>query len=69
MPAIRRLKTADNVRTALAMVFRKVEAGTMDPGTARVLVYCAATLGSIIRDSDLEARLDALEAAQGKEQR
>lgn len=39
----------------------------MDPGTARVLIYCAATLGSIIRDSDLEARLEALEAAQKRE--
>lgn len=66
MVAIRRLKTAGNVRQALAWVFRQVEAGTMDPNTARVLIYCSATLATLIRDSDLEARVEVLEADQAK---
>lgn len=66
MVAIRRLKTAGNVRQALAWVFRQVEAGALDPNTARVLIYCSATLAAIIRDSDLEARIEALEATQQK---
>ena len=64
MPSIRRLKTADNIRSALAVVYRKVEAGTMDVATARVLIYAGSVMAAVIRDSDLEARLEALEAAQ-----
>ena len=61
MPSIRRLRTADNIRTALASVFRKVEKGEMDTKTANTLIYCGATMAGIVRDVDLEARLDALE--------
>ena len=63
VPAIRRLKTSDNVRAALAAVYRKVENGDMDLGTARVLIYAAATLAAVMRDTELEARLEALERA------
>lgn len=48
----------------LASIFRAVEAGTMELDKARVLVYCAATMAGIVRDVDLEARLDALEARE-----
>ena len=61
MVAVRRLKTADNVRQALGWIFRQVEGGKMDTQTARVLVYTCATLGAVIRDSDIEGRIDALE--------
>ena len=64
MPAIRRLKTADNIRAALASIYRKVENGQMDLTTARVLIYCGATMAGIVRDAELEARLDAFEATQ-----
>ena len=67
MPAIRRLKTADNVRAALAWVFRQVENDTIDPSKARVMIYACATMANIITSADLEARLEALEQ-QAKEE-
>lgn len=65
MPAIRRLKTAQDVRSALATLYRKLEADEIDPQKARVMVYVAATIASIIKDESmerLEERLAALEA-------
>ena len=50
------------MRAALGWVFRQVETDRIDPNKARVLIYCCTSLASIIRDSDLESRLDALEA-------
>lgn len=63
MPAVMRLKTADDARRALAQVIRDLKANTIDVGRARCMVYALATLATIVRDSDLEARLAALEAA------
>jgi len=61
VPAVRRLKTADNVRAALARIFRQVEADQMEPTKARVLIYCASVMVGVINSADLEARLQALE--------
>ncbi len=63
MPSQRRLKTQDNCRTAIAWVFREVEGERMDPTRARVLIYAALSISSIISEHDLEARLVALETA------
>jgi hypothetical protein len=60
----RRLKSAEDVRRALAWIFRQVESGRMDDKKARVLIYASSSLAILIRDTDLEARLEALEAAQ-----
>lgn len=67
MAAVLRMKTAEDVRRALARLYRQLEKDEIDPPRARCMIYAAATLGSLIRDSDLEARLDALEAAQAQE--
>jgi hypothetical protein len=41
--------------------------GTIDEKKGRTLIYGCATLAAIQRDSQLEERLDALEAAQAEE--
>ncbi len=63
MPSQRRLKTQDNCRVAIAWVFREVEAERMDAGRARVLIYAALSISSILSEHDLEKRLEALETA------
>lgn len=64
MPSVRRLKTADDVRRTLADLYRKLERDEIDVQKARAAVYLLATLASVIQSSDLEKRLEALEAAQ-----
>lgn len=67
MPAVRRLKTADDVRNALATVFRRMESGEMDHNTGRALVYCGSAIAAVIKDETLERleeRLAALEASE-----
>lgn len=63
MPATMRLKTSDDVRRALAGIVRSIKNEDLDIARGRVLIYGLSTLGSIIKDSDLEARIQALEAA------
>ena len=72
MPSVKRLKSADDVRCALAGWLRKLENDEMEAGKARALIYGAATLAGIIKDQTLEAleeRLAALEAQLEKEKR
>jgi len=64
MAAVRRFKTLEDTRKALAAFLRAIETRKMDPTVGRTLIYGCSQLASIIRDSDLEARLEALEAAQ-----
>lgn len=64
MPSVRRLKTAEDVRVALAKIYRGLESDQIEVGKGRALVYVLATLSSVIRDSDIERRLDALEASR-----
>lgn len=62
MAAVKRLKTANDVRIELGRLYRAIEADQVEPTKARVLVYTLTTLGNLIRDTDLERRLEALEA-------
>lgn len=62
MPSVRRLKTAEDVRVALAKLYRDLERDEVDVQKGRALVYVLATLSNVIRDSDIEKRLEALEA-------
>ncbi len=68
MPAVRRFKSAEDVRKALAAYMRCIEAGTMDPNVGRCLIYGCATLTNIIREGELEKRIEALELQQRGEQ-
>jgi hypothetical protein len=53
-----------NVRCALADALRDLEAGTMEPGKARVLIYGYSVLAGIIQGTDLEDRIATLEHAR-----
>ncbi len=57
----RSLNSQDDIRRALANVYRRLESDELDPQKGRVLIYCALSLSNVLRDSDLEARLEALE--------
>lgn len=58
----RSLSTQDDIRRALAKVYRDLDADRLDPVKARVLIYCALTLSTVLRDTALEDRIAALEA-------
>lgn len=66
MPAIRRLKSQEDCRRAIAWVFRQVEANAIDPPKGRVLIYAALSISSILTDHDFEARMKALEERQSQ---
>ena len=61
MAAVRRFKTLEDTRKALAAFLRAIESRTMTPEVGRVLIYGVNTLAGIIRDSEIERRLEALE--------
>ena len=61
MAAVRRFKTMEDTRKALACYLRAIETGKMDPTKGRTLIYGVNVMATIIRDSDIEARLEALE--------
>lgn len=67
MAAVRRFKTLQDTRIALAAYLRAIEKGTLPVDVGRVLIYGCNTLASIIRDSEIEARLEALEAKGNSE--
>ena len=60
----RRLKTAQDVRRYLASLINRTEAGEVDPNLAGKLCYMANSLVKIIEISDLEERVEKLEAAK-----
>jgi len=51
------------VRTALADALCGLEADRIEPSKARVLIYGYSVLAGIIQGTDLEQRIEALEAA------
>ena len=61
MPAVRRLKTQEDCRKALAQVYRQLEDETLDPARARVMIYCALSVSSVISGQPLEERIQKLE--------
>ena len=60
----RRLANLRNVRCALADALRDLEAGTMEPGKARVMIYGYSVLAGIIQGTDLDDRIATLERAR-----
>jgi hypothetical protein len=49
---------------ALACYLRAIEKGTLPVDVGRVLIYGCNVMASIIRDSEIESRLDALESKE-----
>ncbi len=64
----RQLKTQGDIRRALSHVYREAEADRMEPGKARVLIYAALSISSILSEHDIEARIAALEVRAAKGQ-
>jgi hypothetical protein len=60
----RRLANLRNVRCALADALRALEAGTLEPGKARVMIYGYSVLAGIIQGTDLEDRIATLERSR-----
>lgn len=57
-----RLETVRDVRDELARVYRAAKAGEIPPEVASRFTFMLGALGKLITDTELEQRLDALEA-------
>lgn len=68
-PRVRRLKTLDDVRRYLADVLHRLEAAQLDDAGAKTRAYIANTLCAIVKDADIEKRIEALENAQQENRR
>jgi len=66
LPPRRRLKSAQDLRQFMGDLLNRVNRGEIDQGQARCMAYIGQVLGGLIERSDLEKRLEALEA-QAKE--
>jgi hypothetical protein len=64
VPSIKRLKTAEDVRVELGRLYRMIERDEIEPGKGRLMVYLLSILSSHLKTTDLEARIDALEATR-----
>jgi hypothetical protein len=62
-------KTAADLRDLLAESIIEIRAGKLDPRIANALGYLGASYLRALEVSDLEARLDALEASQRTQER
>ena len=55
------LDTVNDVRREMAKVYREARSGLVDVQDATKLTWCLQAVGKVITDSDLEARITALE--------
>ena len=62
VPSKRRLQSADDVRKFLADLVNRLNRNEIDVARAGRLGYLASILVGVLRDSDLETRIRALEA-------
>jgi hypothetical protein len=63
LPRVRALNDLRAIRVECAILYRQAKRGLIDPALFGRLVHCLSVLATITRDSDIEARLDRLEAA------
>jgi hypothetical protein len=64
----RRLNTLQDLRRLLAEVINQCRRGEITESRARVIAYLASVLSSVIKDGDLETRVEALEKLMEAEQ-
>jgi hypothetical protein len=64
----KRLKTLADLRRFLAAKITALDAGELDESRLRTFAYALTTLAAIIRDSDLEQRLEKLEKQAAENQ-
>jgi len=57
----RQLKTPQDLRLFLASLIRRVESGEIEESKGRCLTYMTQVLMNVIRDSDIEKRIEELE--------
>jgi hypothetical protein len=57
----KRLKTLADIRRFLASAINDLDAGKLEESKARCPTYMCSILSQVIRDSDLEQRLETLE--------
>jgi len=57
----KRLKSLQDIRRFLAQITNQLENGEIEESKARCLGYLCSIMQSIIKDSDLELRIEALE--------
>lgn len=56
-----RLKSLSDIRRFAARISNEVYKGQLDLSTGRALLYGCSILSAIVKDSELEARLENLE--------
>ena len=57
----RRLKSLGDIRKYLAYVLNEYENGQADETKVKTVAYCCNILSGVIKDSEIESRLAALE--------
>jgi len=62
----KRLKTLHDIRRFLAAQINMLDQGNIDENRLRCISYALSILAGIIRDSDLETRVEALEKLQAE---
>ena len=62
----KRLKTLTDVRRYLSSIINALDKGELEESKARCLTYMCSILSQVIRDSDLEGRIEALEKQQAE---
>ena len=62
-PRIARLRTLDDVRVELARIYREARAKKLDLTDAKGLAYLLSVLTGLVKDTDIERRIAALEGA------
>jgi hypothetical protein len=62
-PPPRSLRTVKGIRLELTRLYGEGKRGEVDPQLLGRLVHLLSTLAAIVRDTEVEARLAALEAA------
>lgn len=60
-----KLDTLGDVKREMAKVYREARSGIVDVQEATKLTWCLQAVGKVIEGSDLEARIEALEAKHG----
>jgi hypothetical protein len=61
LPRVGRLETIEDVRAELSKVYRAARTGRIEMNDAKGLCYLLVSLGALVKDGALEARIAALE--------
>ena len=65
----RRLQTLDDLRRYMQNTLNRLEGGEVTETFAKTVTYCVNVMAGIIKDGELESRLDALEKQMQREEK